>query len=66
MQFARFQLTVVEVKSMEVHSLHQITQPLRLERGQAGIADLAVNIRKRAKMSNLQICLTLSTTLLFA
>lgn len=55
-----FQLTVVEVKPMEVHSLHQITQPLRLERGQAGITDLAVNIHKRVKMSNLQICLTVS------
>lgn len=41
---------------MEVHSLHQITQPLRLERGQAGITDLAVNIHKRVKMSNMQYC----------
>lgn len=49
-----FLLTVVEVKSMEVHSLHQITQPLRLEWGQARITDLAVNMQKRVKMSNLQ------------
>lgn len=52
--FACFQLTVVEVKSMEVHSLHQITQPLRLEWGQAGITDLAVNTHKRVKVSNVQ------------
>ncbi len=35
-------LTIVKVKSMEVHSLHKITQPLRLKRGQTRVADLPV------------------------
>lgn len=38
-----YSLTIVKVKSVEVHPLHQIPQPLRLERGQTRIADLPVN-----------------------
>lgn len=35
-------LTIVKVKSVEVHPLHQITQPLRLKRGQARVTNLPV------------------------
>lgn len=45
---------------MEVHSLHQITQPLRLERGQAGITDLAADTQKRVNISNLQYRISIS------
>lgn len=47
---------------MEVHALHQITQPLRLEWGQARITDLAVNIHKRVEMSHPQYRVTISKT----
>jgi len=36
-------LTIVKVKSMEIHALHQIPQPLGLKRGKTRVADLPVS-----------------------
>lgn len=36
----RRRLTVVEVEAVEVHPLHQVAEPLGLEGGQTGVADL--------------------------
>lgn len=52
-------LTVVKVKSMEVHSLHQITQPLWFKRGQARVTDLPVNRQEKVRTPTTLSCLRL-------
>ena len=40
-------LTVLKVESVEIHSLHQVAERLRLKGGQSRIADLTEEERER-------------------